>query len=712
MTDLPDKKSFDSGEQVELEKYAIELLRKATGNPRAEFREGQWEAIEHVVNSRGPLLVVERTGWGKSLVYFIATAINRRINRKGLTLLVSPLKSLMRNQVEAASRAGIRSGRIDSSNEKEWPEVESRISDDKLDILLIAPERFANKKFFNNVYVSIANKIGMLVVDEAHCISDWGHEFRPDYRRIGNIVSSLRNVPVIGTTATANNRVIKDLKDNFSGNLKVQRGNLARDNLRLQAFKFNSQSKRLAWLADNLGEIKGTGIIYVLTVKDALKVSQWLLLKGYNVAPYYANVDDQEQEQLEKDLVNEKYKALVSTTALGMGFDMPNCSFVIHYQRPSSVIAYYQQAGRAGRGTGGANCIMFSGFEDRDIHDSFVRTAFPSKASILQVLEALDLSEGGLSYSELIAKLNLPAPLIRKILKLMEVENEPPLLLKGRKWLKTKNDVPQQYYERVEAVYRVRKQEQEEMDNYADLDDGYMEFLMKALDSPVLEYTPSPSMPKALPEENNSDTVNEANRFLNRSHLKIVPRKKFPSGLDTGAAKIVVEGAMEEGRSLAYWGDDGWGQLIQKGKSRDGCFNDQLIKVFCEMISDHWRPDPFPSWVTSVPSLDHPELVPDFARAVAARLRVPYSAALLKVKPSLPQKAMMNTVQRLKNIMGVFEVSDNEVLDGGVLLVDDVVDSRWTLTWLAKLLREKNVPLVFPVTLAASSTTHVIPVNE
>lgn len=342
---------------------SLTLLRKATDNPKATFRDGQWEAIEHVANSKGPLLVIERTGWGKSLVYFISSAINRKVHNRGLTLLVSPLLSLMRNQIQAASKVGIIAERIDSSNQKKWDAIEKKIKNDELDALLISPERFANTRFYEEVLIPISASVGMLVIDEVHCISDWGHDFRPDYRRIENIISFLPpNVPLIGTTATANNRVIKDLNETFTGRVKVQRGNLARINICFQSFWFPGKSKRLAWLADNLNKIKGIGIIYVLTVKDTLQVSEWLRLKNFKVAPYSSA--SSERERLEEDLLKGKYKALVSTSALGMGFDMPNCAFVIHFQRPTSIISYYQQAGRAGRSIKGANCILFSGKED------------------------------------------------------------------------------------------------------------------------------------------------------------------------------------------------------------------------------------------------------------------------------------------------------------------------------------------------------------
>ncbi|MGB3512832.1 MAG: RecQ family ATP-dependent DNA helicase [Microcoleaceae cyanobacterium] len=317
-------------------------------NPTAEFRDGQWKAIEAITENQSRLLVVQRTGWGKSFVYFLATRLLRD-EGKGITLLISPLLALMRNQIAAAERIGIRAKTINSSNSEEWEEVENDLIAGKVDILLISPEKLANEKFRENILIPVAKNIGLFVVDEAHCISDWGHDFRPDYRRIVRILQALpENIPVLATTATANNRVVDDILVQLGSKLKISRGSLTRDSLLLQNIYLPISASRLAWLAEYLPNIPGSGIIYTLTVRDAERVSNWLKSQGINVEAYHGKKKEI-REELEVQLLNNEIKALVATVALGMGFDKPDLGFVIHYQRPGSVIHYYQQVGRAGR---------------------------------------------------------------------------------------------------------------------------------------------------------------------------------------------------------------------------------------------------------------------------------------------------------------------------------------------------------------------------
>ena len=328
----------------------LQLLRTGTGIAEANFRPGQEEAIQHVVENRGRLLVVERTGWGKSSVYFIATMLLREAGR-GPALLVSPLLSLMRNQIAAAERMGVRAARITSDNRDEWREVEEALDRDEVDILLIAPERLANERFRHRVLSGIADRISLLVIDECHCISDWGHDFRPDYQLIERAARALPpNMRLLATTATANNRVMDDLREVLGQDLRVQRGPLARPSLSLQTVYLPRQSQRLAWLAEQVPRISGHGIIYTLTVRDAEQVADWLRSRwrrGRSI--YWANGSVEERERLEQALLENQVKALVATVALGMGFDKPDLGFVIHYQAPGSVVAYYQQVGRAGR---------------------------------------------------------------------------------------------------------------------------------------------------------------------------------------------------------------------------------------------------------------------------------------------------------------------------------------------------------------------------
>ena len=425
---------------------AESLLKQALSNPTAKFRDGQWEAIEALTNKREKLLVVQRTGWGKSSVYFISTRIFRD-QGLGPTIIISPLLALMRNQVEAAEKLGVRAATINTSNRAEWNSVTHQILNNEIDCLLISPERLANENFIETVLMPISNTISMLVIDEAHCISDWGHDFRPDYRRIVNILRNLpNNLPLLATTATANDRVISDIQQQL-GDIKIIRGTLTRDNLALQTIKLADQPSRLAWLVQNLPLIQRTGIIYVLTKNDAEFVSQWLNFNGIKALPYYSGIkhndfkndagqldSDLYREHLEQLLINNDIKALVATSALGMGYDKPDLGFVIHYQAPNSVISYYQQVGRAGRGINSAIGILLNGYEDELIHNFFRKNAFPKEYEIVGILKALDNVES-LSLEKLEKSANLPAKRIEHALKYLRTENPSPVSSStGKSW--------------------------------------------------------------------------------------------------------------------------------------------------------------------------------------------------------------------------------------------------------------------------------------
>ena len=359
----------------------------------AAFRPGQREAIQAVLYGSRRALLVQRTGWGKSIVYWIATRVRRDAGH-GPTVIISPLLSLMRNQLEMAARIGLRAVTINSANTEEWAEIEAQIASGSCDVLMISPERFANHDFMERV-LPLLDSIGLFVVDEAHCISDWGHDFRPDYRRIHRILRALPStVPVLATTATANDRVVQDVVEQLGEDVAVYRGPLARDSLRLQNVVLHDQSERLAWLAENVPALPGSGIIYCLTVADTQRVATWLRSQGIDAHPYYADIGNPERTGLELRLTGNQIKALVATVALGMGFDKPDLGFVIHYQRPGSVLAYYQQVGRAGRAVDDAACVLLSGREDDEIADYFIRNAFPPTGHMEGVLAELASSEG------------------------------------------------------------------------------------------------------------------------------------------------------------------------------------------------------------------------------------------------------------------------------------------------------------------------------
>ncbi len=689
---------------------ALGYLRQALGIPTAQFRDGQWEAIRSLVFDRKRLLLVRRTGWGKSMVYFLATRLLRD-QGEGPTILISPLLALMRNQIEAAGRIGIRAETINSTNTDAWRRIERGIREDKVDILLISPERLANESFRQDVLAALADRVGLFVVDEAHCISDWGHDFRPDYLRIVRVLQAMPgNMPILTTTATANDRVVEDVATQIGHNVDISRGPLARASLRLQNVAMPSPTARLAWLAQHLPDLPGSGIIYTLTVRDAERVAEWLQLQGIDAHAYSGQLDTEERIAREQALLNNEVKALVATVALGMGFDKPDLSFVIHYQRPGSVVHYYQQVGRAGRDGNSAHGILLHGSEDDDIIDYFIRKSFPAEGHVEQVLGAL-LDGNGLKVTEIERQVNLRRKQIQHVLKLLSVRSPSPVVKRGSRWYRTA--VPYQPdREKVQLITRIRRQEQAEMQRYMEHDGCLMQFLQEALDDPhakpcgqCASCNGRPLIPVAFDET----IAREAALFLQRSEVVIHPRKQWPhtDALSSHGWKSTMSDThkAEQGRALSIWGDAGWGQIVKHGKQVVGAFDDRLVGAARAMIQERWQPDPFPTWVTFVPSHKRPHLVPDYARRLAEALNLPFVDCVRKVRDNKPQKQMENSHQQTRNLDGVFQVESHPVNAGPVLLVDDTVYSRWTLTVITALLREAGSGPVFPMVLATTTPT-------
>lgn len=683
---------------------ALELLRAGTANPAATFREGQEEAIRHLVEGNGRLLVVEKTGWGKSSVYFIATKMLRE-QGMGPALLISPLLSLMRNQIEAAERMGVRAATIHSDNTGQWSEVETQISKGEVDILLISPERLANPRFQADVLGRISSTISLLVIDEAHCISDWGHDFRPHYRLIEGIIGGLpSNLRLLATTATANNRVMDDLKEILGAGLTTQRGELARPSLFLQTIRLPSQAERLAWLAEVLPTLKGSGIIYTLTIRDAHKVAEWLNQRQIHAAAYTGQTGEA-RPALEQALLKNEYKALVATTSLGMGFDKPDLAFVIHYQMPGSVVAYYQQVGRAGRALSAAYGVLLSGSEETLINNFFIESAFPTRREVEDLLKALEASDGGLSVPSLLAEVNITKGRIEKALQLLSLERPAAVLKEGPCWTRTAATLPQTFWERTERLTSLRREEQAQMRAYVALDSGHMEFLIDALDGEAQSFTP-PLLP-ALSSTVDRSTLDAAHQFLRRTGFRLEARKQWPAG---GLPQMGVKGNIppkmraEDGKFLCHWGDVGWGKDVQRGKYSDGRFSDKLVEEIVRLYGT-WTPDPAPTWVTCIPSLRRPDLVPDFARRLAERLELPFVSAIEQTDPRPEQKDMANSSQQARNVDGALKIVGDPISDGPVLLVDDIVDSRWTLTVAAYLLKRAGSGAVYPMALASTANT-------
>lgn len=690
---------------------ALFHLRRALNDPDANFRVGQWEAIDALVNRQERLLVVERTGWGKSSVYFIATRILRDRGR-GPTLIVSPLLALMRNQIEAADRLGVRALTINSTNKDAWPEIHRAVGNDQVDALLVSPERLANEDFVEKVLIPIAERIGMMVVDEAHCISDWGHDFRPDYRRLVNILQRMPpNIPILGTTATANNRVVQDVQNQL-GDIGVQRGSLMRSSLALQTLELPTQAARLAWLMEHVGSLPGTGIVYTLTKRDARQVADWLQSHGIEARAYYGGVEmagfdnsDAYRQHLEQLLLNNGIKVLVATTALGMGYDKPDLGFVVHYQAPGSIVAYYQQVGRAGRAIEHAVGILMSGEEDAHIHEFFRRSAFPKEGWVLVILEVLEESDG-LSILELEQAVNLRRGQIEQVLKNLSVENPAPVLKSGSRWYRT----PVVYRMDKEKILRLTEQrelEWSEVREYAAEEGCLMEFLAEALDDedpqPCGKCSSCLGQPIISPAFSREGAI-RAGLFLRHAELELECNKQVAKGAlpEYGlSGNIPTQLRAETGRILSRWGDAGWGQLVADNK-HSGHFGNELVEAVVEMLTERWRPDPRPEWVTCIPSLNNPTLVPDFSKRLAEALGLPFHPVVRKVKENRPQKVQQNRYHQCQNLDGVFAI-EGAIPSGPVLLVDDVVDSCWTLTIAAALLRDNGSGPVWPCALTTST---------
>lgn len=679
---------------------ALAVLRQLTADDGTVFRPGQLDAIAALVRDRRKALVVQRTGWGKSAVYFIATVLLRRAGA-GPTVLISPLLALMRNQMVMARRGGIRAETINSDNEDEWERVEHAVESGAVDLLLISPERLQNARFAAEVMPGLFKSVGLLVVDEAHCISDWGHDFRPDYRRLSRVLPMLpRGVPVLCTTATANDRVVGDIVEQLGTDLQVIRGSLDRESLRLAVLDLPQPAERLAWLARELPQLPGSGIVYCLTVADTERVASWLARRGIAAVAYSGESDRAERPRIEQALLDNDVKVVVATSALGMGFDKPDLSFVVHYQSPGSPIAYYQQVGRGGRALASAVGILLRGNEDSDIQDYFIGTAFPTREQADAVIDVLTKAAAPLSYDQIQAAVNVRRTRLQAMLEILEAEGAVERI--GSKWQRTLR--PWTYpAERVEHVTALRRAEQQAMREYATSAACRMQFLRRLLDDP--EPAPCGRCDNCTGDRLRADldpaAVAEAVQHLRTQSLVIEPRKRWPYGLHAPRGNIRPEAQLQQGRALSVYGDGGWGSVVKARKYRSQPVPDELVEAVVGLVTA-WAPTPTPEWMTVVPSTTSGSFVHDAAARVAGCLGIPLLEVLQRARPGVPQKEMENSAQQVRNVYGAFVVVD-DVPGGPVLLFDDITDSRWTLTVAGQALLAAGSGPVFPLVLAQAA---------
>jgi ATP-dependent DNA helicase RecQ len=684
---------------VTLETRAAALLAELAG-PDATFRPHQLEAIRDLVEDRARVLCVQRTGWGKSAVYFIATALLRE-RGAGPALIVSPLLALMRNQIAAAERLGIRAHTINSTNRDAWEEVQRLLAEDAVDLLLISPERLNNPQFRDTMLPLFVERVGLLVVDEAHCISDWGHDFRPDYRRLAEVLERLpAGVAVLCTTATANDRVVADVADQLkvghAGELKTYRGPLGRSSLRLEVVDLPGRADRLAWLATWLPQLDGSGIVYTLTKRDAELVAVLLTAHGVAAEAYSGEVDSDTRIRVEERLLANDLKAVVATSALGMGYDKPDLGFVVHYQAPGSVISYYQQVGRAGRAVEHADVVLLRGAEDKRIQDFFIEQAFPPREVVERVLEALD-DEGGATLPAILAHVNLGRGRVEALLKVLDVEGA--VERRGTTWTRRNSDWTYEA-ERYAEVTALRRSEQTAMAAFGSDGRCLMRALQEELDDPDPQdcgrcaVCAGPRFTEPLDPE----LVRAANLHL-RSKPVLLEVKKMAPDEDGAMRKLADDVRAEEGRALARLGDGGWDPAVQAGR-RAGRFDDELVDAAAELLR-HWPEASGARWITAVPSDRSGPLVPDFAERLARVVGLPYVDAVERTGERPPQREMANSQQQVANVRGAFAVR-KPLPDGPCLLVDDLRFSGWTLAMLAGQLRRNGVPAVYPLALATA----------
>ena len=695
---------------------ALTLLRTLVGREDAVFHEGQFEAIETLVDERRRALVVQRTGWGKSAVYFVATLLLRQ-RGGGPTILVSPLLALMRDQVAAASRAGVRAVAINSANAHEWADVLDKLRSDEVDVLLVSPERLNNPSFRDEQLPTLIARAGLLVVDEAHCISDWGHDFRPDYRRLRDLIAQLpAGIPVLATTATANSRVVADVAEQLSGasgssgsEVVTIRGPLARDSLRLGVLRLPDSRARLAWVLSHLSDLPGSGIIYTLTVSTAEDTARFLRDAGHEVHAYTGRTDAAEREQLEQRLKSNDVKALVATSALGMGFDKPDLGFVLHLGAPSSPVAYYQQVGRAGRATENADVLLLPGTEDEAIWHYFATSSMPVEQKAVAVIDVLGSS--ALSTAAIEARVDLRRTPLELLLKVLDVDGAVRRVSGG--WVAT--GVPWTYdAERYERISAARLAEQQSMLDYETTAGCRMEFLQQALDDETA--VPCGRCDRCAgawyPTGSETDAITAAAASLDRVGVALEPRAQWPSGMDrlgvSVRGNIPVAERIQTGRALARLTDLGWGgtlrELFAPG-SPDARASPALISACVRVLAD-WDWEDRPVAVVSLPSRRHPVLVASVAEGLAAAGELPYLGALALVGGGPSGEPGGNSAYRLAGVWQRFTTSGLDLtagpdLTGGpVLLVDDLADSRWTLTVAGRELRRAGAAAVLPFVLA------------
>ena len=683
----------------ELVDDAAVVLSELAG-PDAVLRPDQLAAIDALVTHHQRVLLVQATGWGKSAVYWIATRLLRR-RGSGPTLVVSPLLALMRNQVAAAKKAGIRAETINSANIDDWHEIEGRIRADEIDVLLISPERLNNPRFRQDVLPSLAATVGLLVIDEAHCISDWGHDFRPDYRRIADVLAGLApDVPVLAATATANARVEADVAGQIGAATRTFRGSLDRPSLHLSVARLRTAAEQLAWLEAWAGTHDGPGLVYCLTVSEAERVAAHLLDRDIAAASYTGSTPAPERERIEAALDDGSLACVVATSALGMGYDNPRLAYVIHLGSPSSPIAYYQQVGRAGRGRVDAQVVLIPTRTEGDIWAYFASTAMPPRETVEDVLATLD-RHGPCSVAELESLVNLRRGRLEALLKVLDVEGA---VDRSRSTWSATGSGWAYDAERYRQLAESRAAEQDAMRAYQRTDGCRLRFLREQLDDPTATDcgrcdSCTGTRVDQAPDE---AAVARAQRYLRDAEVVVEPRKRWPKGLDGRRGNIAPDRRAEVGRALAFGTDPGWSEVLgPRFASADAPPDEEIVRGVAAVLKA-W-PWERPTWITWVPSRSRPLLVQGLASRLAELGKMELVEVVVRTRPDAePQARMENSATQAANVISAFgfgPAAAGPLPRGPVLVVDDSLRSGWTMTVVADGLRAAGSGPVLPFVL-------------
>lgn len=683
-----------------------ERCLRALAGDHARLRDDQWTAIRALVVERRRALVVQRTGWGKSAVYFVATRLLRE-RGAGPTVIVSPLLALMRNQIDAAGRAGIHARTINSANTGDWDQVFAEVEAGEVDVLLVSPERLNNPDFRDLVLPKLAAGAGLVVVDEAHCISDWGHDFRPDYRRLRTLLAELPpGIPVLATTATANARVTQDVAEQLAGDdALVLRGPLERESLHLAVVALPTAEQRIAWLGEHLGDLPGSGIVYTLTVAAAHEIAGYLRDRGHEVAAYSGQTEPAERLQAEQDLLDNKLKALVATSALGMGFDKPDLGFIVHVGAPQSPVAYYQQIGRAGRGVDRAEVILLPGREDRDIWAYFASLAFPPEPVVRQTLDVLENAIRPLSTGALEPMVDLTRTRLDMMLKVLDVDGAVHRVkggwtATGRSWAYDR--------ERYERVTAERRREQQAMLDYLETPACREEYLRRQLDDPAAAPCGrcDNCTGRRWPTDVAQQSTTQARARLHRPGVDIAPRRMWPTGVkdDLGVSGRIDPGLQAEpGRALGRLTDIGWGNRLRAlFAAADTDVPADMLDAVVKVLAA-WDWPARPTGVVTIGSRSRPRLVTTFGHRLAEIGRLPYLGELTPIGEPAPRRH--NSAQRLRSVWHSLTVPTDLAATlpntpGPILLIDDRVETGWTMTVATRLLKESGAKTILPLALA------------